>query len=155
MMATRQDLTFFLTTKRVERIAQCLPEDWGDGYENVIICCTVESQKQADRRLPTYLALPLKHKTLICEPLLSPLDLRPYLQGIEKVIVGGESGEQARTCNYVWVLAIRKQCIQANVSFLFKQTGANFVKGGKRYNVPRKIQQSQAKKANIDVKIVA
>lgn len=79
MMRYRQDLTFFLTTKRVERIADCLPKDWGNGYENVTICCTVESQKEAERRLPNYLRLPLKHKTLICEPLLTVIDLASYL----------------------------------------------------------------------------
>ncbi|WP_218668640.1 DUF5131 family protein [Rodentibacter genomosp. 2] len=93
MIRYRKDLTFFLTTKRVERIAENLPEDWGNGYENVTICCMVESQKEAERRLPTYICLPLKHKTLICEPLLTPIDLSPYLTGeIEHIIVGGESG---------------------------------------------------------------
>lgn len=152
MMRYRQDLHFFLTTKRVERIAQCLPKDWNEGYENVTICCTVENQKEAERRLPTYLSLPLKHKTLICEPLLTEIDLAPYLTGdIEQVIVGGESGENARPCHYDWVLAIREACITHNVAFSFKQTGANFIKDGKHYRIPRKIQQSQAKKAGIDV----
>ncbi|WP_032093164.1 DUF5131 family protein [Necropsobacter rosorum] len=153
MMRYRQDLHFFLTTKRVERINECLPDDWGNGYENVTICCTVENQKEADRRLPIYLLLPLKHKTLICEPLLTPLDLSSYLTGeIEKVIVGGESGDNARPCRYDWVLAIRETCLAKNVAFTFKQTGANFIKDGKHYRIPRKIQQSQAKKAGIDVK---
>jgi protein gp37 len=38
MTHRRSDLHFFMITKRPERIAQCLPEDWGDGYENVTIC---------------------------------------------------------------------------------------------------------------------
>lgn len=48
MIHRRNDLHFFMITKRPERIAQCLPDDWGDGYENVTICCTMENQRRAD-----------------------------------------------------------------------------------------------------------
>lgn len=156
MMAKRPDLHFFLTTKRIERVAHCLPEDWGDGYDHLTLCCTVENQKQADKRLPIYLNLPIKNKTLICEPLLSPIDLRAYLMGknagkIQKIIVGGESGEMARPCDYAWVLELCDQCRQAGVEFVFKQTGANFIKDGKHYHIPRQLQHLQAKKANINL----
>lgn len=43
MIQRRSDLHFFMITKRPERIVQCLPDDWGDGYENVTICCTMEN----------------------------------------------------------------------------------------------------------------
>lgn len=151
MIRQRNDLHFLMTTKRVERIAQCLPADWGDGYDNVTICCTVESQQQADKRLPIYNELLLPHKTLICEPLLTPINLKPYLVGaITKVVVGGESGENARPCHFDWVMDIRVACIENKVAFVFKQTGANFVKNGKYYRIPRKLQQAQARKANIN-----
>lgn len=71
---------------------------------------------------------------------------------MQGVTVGGESGENARTCEYAWVLGIREQCVRAGVPFHFKQTGANFVKDGKRYAIPRKLQHAQAKKANIDTR---
>ncbi len=151
MMRTRSDLNFFMITKRVERIAACLPADWGSAYDHVTIGCTVESQAQVEKRLPLYNLLPLRCKTLICEPLLSPIDLAPYLTGeVEMVVVGGESGEEARSCHFDWVMEIRAACIACGVSFVFKQTGANFVKGGKHYRIPRKLQQSQARKAAID-----
>ncbi len=151
MMRTRSDLNFFMITKRVERIAACLPADWGSAYDHVTIGCTVESQAQAEKRLPLYNLLPLRCKTLICEPLLSPIDLAPYLTGeVEMVVVGGESGEEARSCHFDWVMEIRAACIACDVSFVFKQTGANFVKDGKHYRIPRKLQQSQARKAAID-----
>ncbi len=45
MMQQRSDLNFLIITKRIDRFAQCMPEDWNDGYNNVTICCTVESRE--------------------------------------------------------------------------------------------------------------
>ena len=153
MMRRRSDLHFFMITKRPERIAQCLPDDWGDGYENVTICCTMENQQRADDRLPLYRTLPIKHKSIISEPLLEPINFGDKLgEWCEQVTVGGESGPEARVCDYDWVLGIRQQCIAAGVPFHFKQTGAHFRKDGRLYSIPRKQQMPQARKAGIDVK---
>ena len=62
MIRERADCTFLFLTKRIERLKDCLPEDWGDGYDNVVIGCTVENQKNADRKLSVFQALPIKHK---------------------------------------------------------------------------------------------
>ncbi|MPM94242.1 hypothetical protein SDC9_141387 [bioreactor metagenome] len=88
---------------------------------------------------------------IVCEPLLERIDLSPYLgDWVESVTVGGESGDEARLCNYNWVLDIRRQCIEADVPFRFKQTGANFVKDGRQYQIKRAIQHAQARKASIN-----
>ena len=130
---------------------ECVPDDWGDGYENVIVGCTVENQEMADYRLPIFLSLPIKHKSIIVAPMLTAIDLTPYLNDtIEEVSAGGESGFDARPCNYDWILALREQCIAKNVTFRFHQTGAHFIKDGKMYHIPRCYQLSQAHKANID-----
>ena len=63
---------------------------------------------------------------------------------------GGESGDDARTCDYDWILEIRRQCVAHGVRFHFKQTGANFRKNGKGYRIERKFQLSQARRAGID-----
>jgi protein gp37 len=61
-------------------------------------------------------------KFLSLEPLLGPLsDL--CLDGIDWVIVGGESGRGARPIRKEWVLDIRNQCRRAGVAFFFKQWG--------------------------------
>ncbi len=146
----RRDLSFTIITKRILRFSECIPDDWGNGYENVSICCTVENQKECDRRLPVFRVLPIKCKYIVCEPLLTDIDFHGELRGIEKVIAGGESGEQARDCRYEWILHLRKQCMDADIPFYFKQTGANFVKDGVRYHVPRRMQHVQALKANIN-----
>jgi protein gp37 len=152
MIRVRRDLNFFIVTKRIDRFEVNLPHDWGGGYENVSICSTCENQDRADYRLPIFLALPIRHKSIICEPLLGPIHLSPYLgDAIDNVTVGGESGDEARICDYAWVLDIRQQCLDKGVSFHFKQTGARFVKDGKLYHIQRKYQHSQAIKANIDI----
>lgn len=48
MIRERQDLNFLIITKRIDRFYINLPKDWNDGYNNVIICCTVENQDRAD-----------------------------------------------------------------------------------------------------------
>ena len=57
MMRIREDLHFVFFTKRIERLREVLPPDWGDGYDNVTIGCTCENQDRADFRLPIFLSL--------------------------------------------------------------------------------------------------
>ncbi|MDR0315206.1 MAG: phage Gp37/Gp68 family protein [Oscillospiraceae bacterium] len=150
MMRERRDINFLIITKRILRFMDCIPPDWGDGYGNVIIFCTVENQKRADERLPVFSKLPIKHKGIVCSPLLGPIDLGDYLCGIEQVTVAGESGYNARVCDYNWILSIREQCMEQCVDFKFSQTGAKLRKDGKLYYIKRKYQHSQAGKANIN-----
>ncbi len=151
MMRLRRGLNFLFITKRIERLTDCLPSDWGKGYENVHICCTCENQDRADYRLPVFMRAPIRHKSIICEPLLEGVDLSHDLGGwCEQVVVGGESGENARECRHEWVLGIRRQCVEARVPFRFKQTGALYVKDGKAYRIQRRFQHSQAKAAKLD-----
>jgi protein gp37 len=150
MIRERSDLNFLFITKRIDRLADCLPMDWGDGYENVTICCTMENQDRVDYRLPIYKAAPIKHKIIICEPLLSRIDFGEELgDWVEQIVVGGESGREARVCDYDWVLDIRRQCLEHNISFWFKQTGARLLKDGRLYQIPRQFQHKQARQAGI------
>lgn len=153
MMHERSDLKFMMITKRIDRFKDCLPANWGDGYDNVTICCTIENQECADYRLPIYKAAPIKHKIIICEPLLEKIDLSSYQIGewIEQVVVGGESGYDARPCDYDWVMELQRVSTENNVSFWFKQTGSKLIKDGKLYNIKRHFQHSQARKAGINI----
>ena len=151
MMKKRSDLHFFIITKRIHRFSINLPHDWGDGFNNVTICSTCETQDRADYRLPILLSLPIRHKAVICEPLLERIDLSRWLNpSIEEVVVGGESGNNARVCNYDWVLDIRTQCVEKEIPFHFKQTGARFIKNERVYQIKRQDQHLQAAKAGID-----
>lgn len=154
MIHERSDLHFLMITKRIDRLIQCLPENWGDGYDHVTICCTVENQACADYRLPIYKAVPIKHKIIICEPLLEYINLRPYHIGewIEQVVAGGESGYDTRPCDFDWIMELHDVCAENNISFWFKQTGAKFIKDGKLYHIKRQFQHAQARKAGVNFK---
>ena len=152
MIRERNDLEFCIITKRIDRFEKCIPEDWGDGWDHVTICSTCENQDRADYRLPIFLSLPIKHREIISEPMLGEIHIGKYLETglIEHVTCGGESGPNARPCNFEWILAVREECVRYNVSFFFKQTGALFVKDGKTYHVERRLQMEQARKAGIN-----
>ena len=156
----RKDCTFFMITKRPERILDHLPDDWENGWDHVTIAVTCENQKEADRRLPGYLSLPLRHKAVMIEPMLSAVDLRPYFAKyrdpdgrpvIRHVSVGGESGAEARPCDYEWVLDVHRQCAENGIKFTYHQTGARLIKDGKEYRIPRRRQHDQARKAHLDL----
>ncbi len=152
MIRQRQDLEFVIITKRIHRFSVGLPTDWGEGYPNVTIVCTCENQQTADQRLPVFLSLPIRHREVIHEPMLEEIQIRPYLETgkIQQVTCGGESGEEVRPCRYEWILSTRQQCVDWGVAFDFHQTGAVFCKDGRTYRIPRRLQQSQAKKAGLD-----
>lgn len=154
MMRLRSDLRFLFFTKRIHRLREVLPPDWGEGYENVVVGCSVENQAMADYRLPLFLDAPLRHRLIVCAPLLGPLDIAQYLTpAIEEVSAGGESGYEGRPCDYDWVLSLREQCVGADIAFCFHQTGARFIKDGHLYRIRRMYQHSQARKAGIDYRI--
>lgn len=150
MIKERSDLHFIFLTKRIERFMDCIPDDWSCGYDNVTVGCTIENQGRADERLSLFNELPIKHKNIICQPMISAVNLEKYLMGVELVVVGGESDKAARPLNYDWVLAVREQCVKANVSFEFRQCGTYFVKDGKKYTLQVRDLCAQARKADID-----
>jgi protein gp37 len=68
---------------------------------------------------------------LSVEPLIGPIG-KLDLDGIDWVIVGGESGPRARPMHSHWVIDIRNQCVNAKVPFFFKQWGGRSPKSGGR-----------------------
>ncbi|MDE6576847.1 MAG: phage Gp37/Gp68 family protein [Muribaculaceae bacterium] len=148
----RDDCRFFFFTKRIERLRECLPDDWGEGYEHVAIGCTVENQDRADFRLPIFLDIPIKHRLIIVAPMLEEVNLESYLSAdlIEEVSVVGESGQYARPLHFDWVKNLSEQCRLHQTPFSFHQTGSYLVKDGRCYHIPRPLQHSQAKKAGLN-----
>lgn len=150
MIKARSDLHFLFLTKRIERFSACAPEDWGEGYDNVTVGCTVENQARADERLAVFDALKIKYKNIICQPMIEKIDLNGHLKGVELVVAGGESDREARPLDYDWVLSLREQCVENNVAFSFRQCGTHFIRDGKMYTLNPRMLGAQARKADID-----
>ncbi len=152
VMRKRSDVNFSLLTKRPERVLEALPDDWGEGWDNVSFNVTCENQKRADERLPILLELPFRAKGVMCTPLLSAIDMEKYLDSykISKVICGGENYDGARPCHYEWVKSLYEQCVRHRVPFSFDETGYRFVKDGKEYVIPRLLQHEQAIKSGLN-----
>lgn len=145
IMRRRSDVVFFLLTKRPQRVRNCLPEDWGDGWENVFFHVTCENQRRADERLPLLLDLPFKHKGVMCAPLIGPVRLGTYLQDgqIEEVICGGENYDGARVCDFDWVRSLHDECAARQVKFCWMETGTMLRKDGRLYRLAGKGLQSE------------
>ena len=147
----RPDVKFFLLTKRPERVADHLPWNWGNGWENVMFNVTCENQKRADERIPLLLELPFKHKGIMCAPYIGPVSIKKYLPSgqIEQVLCDGENYGGARPCHYEWVKSLRDECAEYKVSFVFCGTGRSFVKNGKMYKLEGSTQSEQAFKSGL------
>lgn len=125
---------------------------WLGGFPpaNVWLGSSIPNQPEADRDIIKLLRVPAAVRFLSMEPLLGPVDLthidldgdfeffplkgttncenydggpEPDLPRIDWVIVGGESGANARPMHPDWVRSLRDQCEDAGVAFLFKQWG--------------------------------
>lgn len=113
--------TYQLLTKRPERIHDHLPADWNEGWQNVWLGVSIESQAYVSR-LTLLCEAPAHVRFVSAEPLLDPVYLGD-LSGISWVITGGESGPGARSMKPDWVRLIRRQCKKAGVAFFHKQNG--------------------------------
>ena len=124
--------------KSLERI---IDENLVEPRPNVWLGTSVSDQESADKRIPELLQVPAAVRFLSVEPLLGPVDLThvPLPDGdrlgtglfahgdgcgIDWVIVGGESGGNARPCNVAWIRSIVAQCAAARFPCFVKQLGA-------------------------------
>ena len=117
-----------LLTKRAERMAEYFLMN--DVPDNVWLGVTVEAP-QSKRRIDCLRVLDAPIRFLSCEPLIEDLG-KLDLTNIDWVIVGGESGPQARPMREEWVLNIQEQCQQQDSAFFFKQWGTWGSDGVKR-----------------------
>ncbi|HEX9950300.1 MAG TPA: phage Gp37/Gp68 family protein [Rubricoccaceae bacterium] len=136
----------FTETEGRSTLYQWLLEwEGGNPPANVWLGTSVEDQERAEQRVPALLKVPAAVRFLSCEPLLGPVNLDAWLtsiepgtlgddydgnlyrvpdnQGIDWVIVGGESGHGARPMHPDWARSLRDQCEVADVALFFKQWG--------------------------------
>lgn len=139
--------TFQILTKRPERIMDCLPPDWGEGWDNVWLGTSVGSQKGI-KRIVDMSQVTAKVKFLSLEPLHGPIDLSKVvythnpgqhevdfhvLPAFDWVIVGGESGNEVgkyryRPCELEWIENIVKDCKRNSIAVFVKQMGTHLSK---------------------------
>lgn len=111
--------TFQVLTKRSQRLIELAGDlRW---THNIWMGVTVENSEVVDR-INHLRQCYARVKFISCEPLLSPI-LELFLDGIDWVIVGGESGPNARPMKKAWATSIRDKCISAGVPYFFKQWG--------------------------------
>jgi protein gp37 len=143
--------TFILLTKRPQNIEEKLYREAsgrvlgdGDYLGNVWIGVTAENQARANERIPILQKISAEVRFVSVEPMLGPVDIRPYLphkqmlssrvqsihaaapknrRGIDWVIAGGETGPGARPMHPDWARSLRDQCLDAHVPFFFKSWG--------------------------------
>jgi len=111
--------TFQVLTKRSHRLAEISADlRW---THNIWMGVTAENREVVDR-VEHLRECPSRVKFISCEPLLGPI---PHLnlKNIDWMIVGGESGPNARAMLKEWATSIRDQCIDVGVPYFFKQWG--------------------------------
>jgi protein gp37 len=138
-------LIFQILTKRPERINQCLPADWGEGWDNVWFGTSVGSPGGIHRMVELskvtaktiFLSLePLHEETDLHEARISIEALKEdfyVLPAYKWVIVGGESGNETgpfkyRPCKIEWIEKIIKQCRNSSIPVFVKQLGTHLSK---------------------------
>jgi protein gp37 len=111
--------TYQILTKRSTRMKQLAPKlKW---TKNIWMGVSVENQTFA-KRIDDLRLVPTAVRFLSIEPLIGPINTI-NLEGIDWVIVGGESGPRAREIKEEWVQVLRDICVQHGVPFFFKQWG--------------------------------
>lgn len=120
------------TRNNLRRADLPIADDLSWPLPNVWLGVSTEDQKWVDIRIPALLDTPAAVRFISAEPLLGPIDLRDHLPHftdlgspptLDWVIVGGESGHNARPMHPAWATSLRDQCATAEVPFLFKQWG--------------------------------
>jgi len=130
-------LDWLILTKRPENMAAMLPENFPRGMGHVWLGVTVEDKDTFTKRIPILREIPAAHKFISCEPLLGNIPTTQVsirkLKDFDVVIVGGETGANARYMEPVWALRILWQCQKAGTPFFMKQMS-------KRKDIPRELR---------------
>lgn len=174
------NLDWLLLTKRPENVIlfmddACWPESGCPMFgadeslpANVWMGTSVEDQEMAEKRIPDLLKIPVRIKFLSAEPLLGQINLEGLAYGaagpawvisrnrplLDWVIVGGESGPNARPMHPYWVYSLKEQCLKAGIPFFFKQHGEWFPEAPVTANAGFTLRASRWAAIDIDGTVV-
>jgi protein gp37 len=134
------EFKFQVLTKRIERVKENLPPDWGNGYPNVWLMATCENQDRWDERIPILQSIPAQIRGVSIEPILSGINILPMLKRagngkplIDWIILGGESGNdngkwRYRKSRLEWYMDIVLQATEVGIPVFVKQLGTHLAK---------------------------
>ena len=113
-----------ILTKRAGRLMELAPKlDWSD---NIWMGVSIEDSRVIDRA-DALCQVPSAIRFLSLEPLIGPIP-NLNLMGLDWVIIGGESGNQARIMETEWAVDLLNQCKRANIPCFVKQMGTQWAK---------------------------
>jgi len=140
-LGARQHI-YMILTKRPERMMEFVNGSHECVQSHIWLGVSVEDQRTADERIPLLMQTSAALRFVSVEPMLSPIDLSPYLKdheweygtpsGCDYVIVGCESDPGARPMELDWARSLRDQCVSAGIPFFLKQA----VIDGKLVKIP-------------------
>ena len=154
------NLTWMLLTKRIGNAWDMIDEAT-EGYppwrfqpwNNVWIGSTVVTQAEVDRDVPKLLRTPAAIRFLSCEPLMESLDFsgrfvdhadpsihETWLEALDMVIAGGESGGRARPAQIEWFRSLQQQCAAVGTAYFMKQLGGVRDKRGRLEDLPEDLR---------------
>ena len=130
--------TWQILTKRPERIIDCLPADWGEGWKNVWLGTSIENQDYL-HRASTLAKVPAHIRFISAEPLIGEIDFtkdehgQAFLENFHWCIIGGESGDEKgphiyRECKPEWIEKIIDDLKGTQVKVFVKQMGTYLAK---------------------------
>ncbi len=147
-----------ILTKRPERILECLPADWGEGWKNVWLGTSIENQDYL-HRASTLANIPAQIRFISAEPLIGEIDFKKdehgkvFLENFHWCIIGGESGYENgpfgfRECKLEWIEKIIVDLENTQVKVFVKQVGTFLGKqmkmkdmhGGEIYKFPEHLK---------------
>lgn len=140
VIAQTPHITYQVLTKRPDRALEYQREYWPEGLpRNVWLMTSTENQQTYDERVPYLVQVKAAVRGLSMEPLLGHVEMgllgtipkdisfaggyNLFADKIHWVIVGGESGRNARPMGANWARSVRDQCVEAKVPYFFKQWG--------------------------------
>ena len=140
----RKNVLFYIYVTDINSIK--FPDDWGDGYQNVVINYSTSSDN-INEKIKNFNDVNALNKILYINPIEQKINIQENIQDIQCIQVSGGNNP----CDFNWVKELQEFCKQKDLNFEFISTGKYLIMNGKTYNIPEDKQRQQALMANINL----